>query len=80
MGVPTIATDLRTFRHHFTDAALRYVPGDDPAALAAAVEALVADPEGTVAMGLEAQQQAAAYDWSVQKARYLEIVDRLTRR
>ncbi len=78
MGVPTIATDLRTFRHHFTDAALRYVPGDDPAALATAVEALAADPEGTVAMGLEAQRQAAAYDWSVQKARYLEIVERLT--
>jgi glycosyltransferase involved in cell wall biosynthesis len=80
MGVPTIATDLRTFRHHFTDAALRYVPGDDAAALAAAVEALAADPEGTVAMGLEAQHQAAVYDWSVQKRRYVEIVDRLTRR
>jgi glycosyltransferase involved in cell wall biosynthesis len=77
MGVPTIATDLRTFRHHFTDAALRYIPADDPAALAAAVEALAADPEGTVAMGLEAQRQAAAYDWSVQKRRYLEIVGRL---
>jgi glycosyltransferase involved in cell wall biosynthesis len=77
MGVPTIATDLRTFRHHFTDAALRYVPGADPSALAAAVEALAADPAGTVAMGLEAQRQAAAYDWSVQKDRYLAIVDRL---
>ncbi|HEX2766188.1 MAG TPA: glycosyltransferase family 4 protein [Candidatus Limnocylindria bacterium] len=77
MGVPTVATDLRTFRHHFTDAALRYVPGGDPAALARAVEDLAADPAGTVAMGLEAQRQAAAYDWSVQKARYLEIVDRL---
>ena len=31
MGVPTIATDLATFRHHFTDAALRFVPGDDAA-------------------------------------------------
>jgi glycosyltransferase involved in cell wall biosynthesis len=77
MGVPTIATDLRTFRHHFTDAALRYVPGGDPDALARAVESLAADPAGTVAMGLEAQRQAAAYDWSVQKARYLGIVDRV---
>jgi glycosyltransferase involved in cell wall biosynthesis len=77
MGVPTIATDLQTFRHHFTDAALRYVPGDDPAALAAAAEALAADPEGAVALGLEAQRQAAAYDWSLQKDRYLEIVGRL---
>jgi glycosyltransferase involved in cell wall biosynthesis len=80
MGVPTIATDLRTFRHHFTEAALRYVPGDDPAALARAVEDLVADPAGTVAMGIEAQRQAAAYDWSVQKRAYLDVVDRLVGR
>jgi glycosyltransferase involved in cell wall biosynthesis len=78
MGVPTIATDLVTFRHHFTDAALRYVPGGDPDALARAVGELASDPSGTVAMGREAQREAAAYDWDHQKARYLEIVDGLT--
>lgn len=77
MGVPTIATDLATFRHHFTDAALRYVPGGEPEALARAVEALVDDAAGTVATGLEAQRQAAAYDWEIHKARYLGIVERL---
>lgn len=77
MGVPTIASDLATFRHHFTDAALRFVPGGDPAALARAVEELVADPEGTVAMGLEAQREATAYDWEHQKSRYLAVVERL---
>ena len=79
MGVPVIASDLATFRHHFTDAALRYVPGADPGALARAVVELVADPAGTVQMGLEAQRQAAAYDWEHQKNRYLEVVGRLTR-
>ena len=77
MGIPTVASDLATFRHHFTDEALRFVPGGDPDALARAVEQLVDDPEGTVAMGLEARRQAAAYDWEVQKERYLGIVDRL---
>jgi glycosyltransferase involved in cell wall biosynthesis len=77
MGVPTIASDLATFRQHFTDAALSFVPGGDPEALARAVEALVDDPERTVTMGQEARRQATAYDWEVQKARYLEIVDRL---
>jgi len=77
MGVPTVASDLATFRHHFTDAALCFVPGGDPDALARAVEGLADDPERAVAMGLEARRQAAAYDWDVQKARYLEIVDRL---
>ena len=78
MGVPTIASDLATFRHHFTDAALRFVPGGDPAALPRAVSELAADPETTVAMGLEAQRQATAYDWEHQKGRYLAVVDRLT--
>jgi glycosyltransferase involved in cell wall biosynthesis len=80
MGVPVIATDLATFRHHFTDAALRYVPGGDPVALARAVAELAADPEGTAAMGREAQRQATAYDWEHQKGRYLEVIDRLTTR
>ena len=77
MGVPTVASDLATFRHHFTAAALRFVPGGDPDALARAVEGLVDDPKGAVAMGLEARRQAAAYDWEIQKARYLDIVGRL---
>lgn len=80
MGVPTIATDLATFRHHFTDAALCYVPGAVPDALARAIEGLVGEPERTVAMGLEAQRQAAAYDWEVQRARYLDIIGRLVMR
>lgn len=77
MGVPIVASDLATFRHHFTDEAIRFVPGGNPDALARAIEALVADPEATVALGIAAQRQAAAYDWEVQKARYLEIVGRL---
>ncbi len=77
MGVPTIASDLATFRHYFTDAALCFVPGGEPGAVARGVESLVDDPARTVAMGLEAQRQAAAYDWEIHKARYLGIVERL---
>ena len=80
MGVPTIASDLATFRHYFDDAALRYVPGNDPDALARAIEAMADDPAGTVAMGVEARRQAAGYDWEHQKERYLAIVDRLAGR
>jgi glycosyltransferase involved in cell wall biosynthesis len=80
MGVPVIASDLATFRHHFTDAALRFVPGNDPRALARAVTDLVADPDGAVALGLEARRQATAYDWEHQKARYLAVIDRLVER
>jgi glycosyltransferase involved in cell wall biosynthesis len=77
MGVPIVATDLATFRHHFTDAAIRFVPGADPLGLAAAIEGLAADPRGAMAMGQRAQSEAAAYDWERQKAVYRSIVDRL---
>lgn len=77
MGVPIVASDLATFRHHFTAEAIRFVPGADPGALAAAIEAMVDDPSGTVALGEEAQRQAAAYDWQVQKTRYVAIIDGL---
>lgn len=80
MCVPTLTSDLATFRHHFTDAALHFVPGGDPDALARGVERLVDDPERTVAMGVEARRQAAAYDWEVQKRRYLGIVKLLIER
>ncbi len=78
MGVPTIATDLPTFREHFTDAAMCFIPGGQPAALAGAVRELAADPERATRMGAEARRQAARYAWDVQASRYLKIVDRLT--
>lgn len=77
MGMPIVATDLATFRHHFTDAAIRFVRGGDPLALAAAIEGVAADPEAAVAMGNQAQREAAAYDWTRQKGVYRSIVDRL---
>jgi glycosyltransferase involved in cell wall biosynthesis len=77
MGLPIVASDLATFRHHFSDEAIRFVPGGDPDALARAIEGLVEDPTRAVAIGREAQRQATAYDWEVQKSRYVAIVDRL---
>lgn len=80
MEVPIIATDLATFRHHFTDAAMRFVPGNDPNAIGRAVESLARDPAAATAMGREAHRQAAAFDWDVQRRRYLEVVERLIAR
>jgi glycosyltransferase involved in cell wall biosynthesis len=77
MGIPIIASDLATFRAHFTDEAIRYVPGGDPAALAAAIRELAADPMAASRLGAEAHRQAADYAWSVQAERYVAIVERL---
>jgi glycosyltransferase involved in cell wall biosynthesis len=80
MGIPIVASDLATFRAHFTAEAIRYVPGGDAEALAAAFRALAADPVGTARMGAEAHRQAAAYEWAEQARRYLAIVERLAAR
>jgi glycosyltransferase involved in cell wall biosynthesis len=77
MGVPIIASDLRTFRAHLNDAAVCYVPGGDPAALAAAIAETARDPGVARARADEARRQAAPYAWSVQARRYLDIVGQL---
>jgi glycosyltransferase involved in cell wall biosynthesis len=80
MGIPIVASDLRTIRAHFTDAAIRYVPGGDPEALAGAFRSIAADPAAAARLGAEAHRQAADYGWEVQQARYLGIVERLAAR
>jgi glycosyltransferase involved in cell wall biosynthesis len=80
MGVPVIASDLATFRSHFSDAAIQYVPGGDATALAAAIRELAADPVRGLRQAAEARRQAEPYAWPIQAARYLQVVDRLTSR
>jgi glycosyltransferase involved in cell wall biosynthesis len=80
MGLPIIASDLATFRAHFSDDAIRFVPGGDPAALAAAIGEVAADPPTATRLGAEARRQAAGYAWPLQAARYLELVERLIAR
>jgi glycosyltransferase involved in cell wall biosynthesis len=77
MGVPIIASDLKTFRSHLTDAAVRYVPGNDPAALAAAVREAATDPDAARERAAEAQRQARPYGWRFQAQRYVALVERL---
>jgi glycosyltransferase involved in cell wall biosynthesis len=80
MGVPIVASDLRTIRAHFSDEAIRYVPGGDPGALAEALRSLAADPGAAARLGAEAHRQEAQYEWADQARRYLAIVDRLLAR
>ncbi len=80
MSVPVIASDLATFRSHFSDSAIRYVPGGDAAALALAIRELASDPEGAARQAAEARRQAEPYAWPIQAGRYIEVVDRLADR
>ena len=77
MCVPVIATDLATFRYHFTSDAIRYVARDDPGDFADAIVEAARDAESTARRAHEARRQAAAYAWSIQSERYLAVVERL---
>ncbi|MGZ6214258.1 MAG: glycosyltransferase family 4 protein [Candidatus Limnocylindria bacterium] len=80
MGVPIVASDLRTIRAHFTADAICYVPGGDPDALARAFRSLAADPVEATRLGAEARRQEAPYEWAAQAQRYVAIVERLAGR
>lgn len=79
MGVPVIASDLATFRAHFDGAALAYVPGGDPDALAEAIREMAADPRAASLHAVAAQRQGRPYGWSRQAPAYLSVVERLIR-
>ncbi|MGZ6372822.1 MAG: glycosyltransferase family 4 protein [Candidatus Limnocylindria bacterium] len=80
MGVPVIASDLATFRAHFTPDAMRYVTGGDSVLLAAAIVELADDPERAAGIAREARREAEPYAWPIQAKGYLEVVDRLVGR
>jgi glycosyltransferase involved in cell wall biosynthesis len=77
MGVPVIASDLATFRAHFDAAALTYVPGGDPNALAEAIRRISADPQAASLQADAAQRQGRPYGWSRQAPAYLAVIERL---
>jgi glycosyltransferase involved in cell wall biosynthesis len=80
MGVPVIASDLATFRSHFSETAIRYVPGGDAGALASAIREIAADPDRAARQAAEARREAEPYAWPIQAGRYLEVVERLADR
>lgn len=80
MGTPVVASDLRTLRAHFDDEAIRYVPGGDPVALAAAITALAGAPDTAARQAEAARRQAAPYAWADQRRHYLAVVDSLLER
>jgi len=80
MGTPIIASDLPTFRAHFTDSAIRFVTPGRADDLADAIRELAADPARAADLGAEALRQSAAYAWPVQAERYVAIAEELIAR
>ncbi|RTL66834.1 MAG: glycosyltransferase family 1 protein [Pseudonocardiaceae bacterium] len=77
-GAPVLASEIDAFRRVVADphggpaAGVLAAPGD-PAALAAALDALLDDPARRAALGAAGRVRAAAFDWPVVAASVLQV-------
>lgn len=80
-GAPIVASDIEGYREVVDDGAQGVlVKPEDPAALAAALLALLRDPERRRAMSLAGQDKAPRYAWPVVAARVIEFYTSLRER
>jgi phosphatidylinositol alpha-mannosyltransferase len=75
-GAPVVASDLPAFRRVLEDgrAGVLYPPGD-PAALAAALVGLLADPGARQALAAAGRQAVERYDWPLVAAQVVEVYE-----
>ncbi|MGL6279134.1 MAG: glycosyltransferase family 4 protein [Gaiella sp.] len=77
-ATPVVGSDIPGYREVLTEETALSVPPDDPAALAAAVETLLADEPRRAAMGAAARELALAkYAWSDVAARLETVYERV---
>ena len=76
MGLPAVASSLATIHRYFGADVLLAEPGD-PRSLAAAIEAVRADPGGAAARAARASGRLREIEWARQRRGYLEMVDEL---
>jgi glycosyltransferase involved in cell wall biosynthesis len=77
-GVPTVVTDIGP-QTALGDAALRVAPGLDATALAKVLDAMLADPDGTAALGLRGRRYAGARDFDWAARQLFELLPELPR-
>jgi glycosyltransferase involved in cell wall biosynthesis len=77
LGMPVIASRLRTIEHYFSDGAVRFFEPDDPSALAAAIADIHDNPAVRWRMVKETQRTMELIDWREEQMHYFRAIDAL---
>jgi len=77
MGLPAVASRLPVIERYFGPTAVSFAQPGDPAAIAAEVEAIRADPDAARERATSAAARLAAMEWRRQREGYLAFVDGL---
>jgi glycosyltransferase involved in cell wall biosynthesis len=77
LGIPVVASRLRTVEHYFVDDAVRLVTPGDPQSMANAIEELFRNPDLRSVMELRAMRIARDLSWDRQEAKFFAAVDEL---
>ncbi len=80
LGIPCVAVRTRTILHYFSEPAVRFIPPDDPEALAAVMVDLHRNPRAREEMARRARAFYSKYDFDAQGRLYIEIVQGLGER
>lgn len=76
LGKPVIASDLQTFKQHFSSNAITYFSKGDPISLAEVLEEFVCLPKDQIRKQINnASKEYEPYRWQATKKNYLRIYD-----
>jgi glycosyltransferase involved in cell wall biosynthesis len=77
LDIPAIVTRTPAVEAYFDESMVRFVPAEDPDALAAAIVELARDPEAREAIARNAVRFREQHDWTRSAAEYVGLVRRL---
>jgi glycosyltransferase involved in cell wall biosynthesis len=77
LGLPVIASRLRTIEHYFSDDAVRFFEPDNPTALADAIAEIHDNPSIRWRMLRESQRTMDLIDWREERVHYFRTIDTL---
>jgi glycosyltransferase involved in cell wall biosynthesis len=80
LGIPTIASRLRTIEHYFGERAVRFVEPGNARDMAGAIEELYRDPARRAELAHNARRAAERIGWPTQRVEYYRTIDSLLKK